>query len=61
MAFGPNIDYKKCVSCGTCISVCPMAVFEKENGKVIAKNSSACVQCKACEISCQKKAIDVKY
>jgi NAD-dependent dihydropyrimidine dehydrogenase PreA subunit len=26
----PVIDYKKCTSCGTCVSVCPVSVFETQ-------------------------------
>ena len=59
MAERPYIDYKKCTKCGTCVSVCPMQVFEMK-AKVEVARPEACVQCKACEVSCPKQAIQVK-
>ena len=56
----PYIDYSKCTACGTCIDVCPVGVFEKEGDKVVVKNPDACIQCRACEVSCPEKAIEVK-
>ena len=55
----PVIDYKKCNSCGTCIDVCPMDVFAKENGKVVVKKPEACIGCRACEVQCPKGAIKI--
>ena len=60
MAEKPVIDNKKCISCGTCVSVCPMQVFEMKDGRVEVTSPEKCVQCKACEISCPVKAIEVK-
>ncbi|HLD58911.1 MAG TPA: 4Fe-4S binding protein [archaeon] len=56
----PNIDYKKCTECGTCINICPVGVFAKEGKKTVVKNASECIQCRACEASCPQKAIIVK-
>jgi len=60
MAEKPVIDYKKCTSCGTCINVCPVGVFVKEGEKIVVKKPEACLQCRACEVSCPQKAITVK-
>ncbi len=56
----PVIDYKKCTTCKTCIDVCPMDVFAEENGKVVVKKPKDCIGCKACEVQCPEKAIEVK-
>ncbi|MFH1586323.1 MAG: 4Fe-4S binding protein [Candidatus Diapherotrites archaeon] len=59
MAERPFIDYKKCTTCGTCVEVCPVSVFEKGD-KVEVKNPAACIQCRACEVSCEQGAIELK-
>ena len=56
----PKIDSKKCTKCGTCIDVCPMKVFEKKGDKVIVANPDECIGCKACEVQCPEKAINVE-
>jgi 2-oxoglutarate ferredoxin oxidoreductase subunit delta len=55
----PVVDYKKCKSNFVCLEVCPMGVFAKENNKIVVKNPSACIGCRACEIQCPEKAIKV--
>ncbi len=60
MAEKPYVDKEKCVGCGTCVSVCPVGVFEIKDGKSVVVNPDACIQCRACEASCPQKAIEVK-
>jgi len=56
----PIIDYKKCTSCGSCIEVCPVQVFEKEDKKTVVKKPDECIGCRACEAQCPKQAISVE-
>lgn len=56
----PTIDYKKCISCGTCIAVCPVAVYDRQSDKVVVKHPDKCINCKACEVQCPVAAIKVK-
>ena len=56
----PVIDSKKCTKCGTCIDICPVQVFVKEDDKVIVKNPKACIGCRACEVQCPEDAIKVE-
>jgi NAD-dependent dihydropyrimidine dehydrogenase PreA subunit len=56
----PVVDKAKCNGCGTCVQVCPVAVFEMKAGKSVVKNPSACIGCRACEASCPTGAIKVK-
>jgi electron transport complex protein RnfB len=52
-----NIDNKKCVRCGGCVSVCPFAALElKEH---IIHDDDACTLCGICEKVCPVKAIKV--
>lgn len=60
MAEKPIIDKSKCNNTGTCIEVCPVNVFEKEGDQVVVKRPEDCIQCRACEVSCPQKAIEVK-
>ncbi|MCK4714954.1 MAG: 4Fe-4S binding protein, partial [Candidatus Aenigmarchaeota archaeon] len=54
------IDKKKCTDCGTCISICPMDVFGKDNKEVVVKKPGECIGCKACEVQCPEEAITVE-
>ncbi len=58
----PVIDDKKCTVCGTCVEICPMEIFVKEEKKVVVepKKSNECIGCRACEVQCPKEAITVK-
>lgn len=56
----PIIDYKKCKNSFTCIDVCPMEVFAKEDNKAVVKKADDCIACKACEVQCPNEAIKVK-
>jgi len=60
MAERPYVDKNKCTGCGTCVSVCPVNVFELQKGKSVVKKPLDCIQCRACEASCPAKAIVVK-
>lgn len=56
----PVIDDAKCTVCGTCVDVCPVRVFAKENDKIVVKEPESCIQCRACEANCPTQAIEVK-
>ncbi len=56
----PIIDSSKCSNCGTCVEICPVQVFAKENGKVIVKKPSECIGCRACEVQCPEECIKIK-
>lgn len=50
-----KIDMSKCISCGKCISVCPMDNLAMEKSKV--KASGKCTMCYRCINRCPKQAI----
>ena len=55
-----QLDEKKCVGCGMCITVCPHAVFTMNEKHAIIKDPDACMECGACANNCPAEAIAVK-
>ena len=55
-----TIDYEKCNFCQTCVSVCPMGVFEVEGDRVDVAQEDQCIVCRACEVSCSVEAIIIE-
>ncbi len=51
------IDKNKCISCGTCVNICPVGAisFDTDGKAVIDRNK--CIHCGACEASCPVGAI----
>lgn len=56
----PKIDSKKCTACETCINICPMSCFVKEEDKVKVVKADECIGCKACEVQCPEECITVE-
>lgn len=54
------IDYDACTLCQTCVSTCPMGVFEVEDDKVVIVQEDQCIVCRACEASCPSEAIVIE-
>ncbi len=55
-----TIDYDACISCQTCVSTCPMGVYEFEGDKVEVVGEDQCIACRACEPACPVEAITVE-
>lgn len=53
------IDKTKCISCGACISACPVnaIVFDENQKAKIDKN--ICIRCGTCQAVCPVCAIDL--
>lgn len=56
----PVIDKKKCTNCGTCVTTCPVMVFGKKGDEVIVLNPGECIECNACVVNCNQKAIKLR-
>ena len=54
------LDDEKCTGCGMCLTVCPHAVFEVENGKARIVDRDACMECGACALNCAAEALSVQ-
>jgi NAD-dependent dihydropyrimidine dehydrogenase PreA subunit len=52
-----TIDQDACTACQTCVSTCPMGVFEVQGDTVVVTNEDQCIECRACEATCPSEAI----
>lgn len=57
----PTIYVQRCTACGSCIDVCPSAVFEKAGDVVAATQSENCGGCGECELACPEDAVEVSF
>ena len=64
-----TIDHDKCISCGTCLDVCPFMVYEAREYKEGSTrkrripepvNLDDCVLCQTCQAQCPTGAITVE-
>lgn len=55
-----TIDQDTCTVCQTCLSICPMGVFEAKSDTVVVAEADQCIACRACEASCPSESIVVE-
>ena len=60
MAFNPIVNAEKCEGCEECVDVCPVDVFEIQDGKSIPVNAEECLGCESCVEVCEPGAITVE-
>ena len=53
------LSEEKCTGCGTCLEVCPHAVFAVEQGKARILDRDSCMECGACMLNCPFGALFV--
>jgi NAD-dependent dihydropyrimidine dehydrogenase PreA subunit len=55
-----TIDYKKCIGCKKCYTICPMDIFSwGETEMPVIAYEYECAHCGICWIECPKRAIDL--
>lgn len=40
-----EIDRNSCISCGKCVEICPVNVFELKEGEPVIENADDCTLC----------------
>ena len=53
-----KIDYDKCTGAAKCVEVCPVDIYELQDGKALVDNIDDCIECCACVESCPEGAIE---
>jgi NAD-dependent dihydropyrimidine dehydrogenase PreA subunit len=59
MGYEVVVDKEKCEGCEECVEVCPVDVFEMEDGKSVPVNAEECLGCESCVEVCDEEAITV--
>ncbi|MBR4742464.1 MAG: 4Fe-4S binding protein [Desulfovibrio sp.] len=60
MAYNVTVNQEKCVGCGECVDVCPVEVYELQDGKSTPVKSEECLGCESCVEVCESEAIHVE-
>lgn len=58
MALKYNVDC--CIGCGNCADVCPVGVWEINEGKAVMVNPDDCIECGACVDGCPEQCISLE-
>ena len=60
MAWQVEVDHDKCTGDEECVNVCPVGVFEMQEGKAVPVNEEECLGCESCVIVCQSSGVTVE-
>jgi len=52
-----EIDYERCISCGACISSCPVQAMKQNPQWEVELNEERCIRCLICVNACPVKAV----
>lgn len=57
--FMVTVDADKCVGDEECVEVCPVDVYEMQDGKAVPVNGEECLGCESCVEVCEQSAITI--
>lgn len=60
MGWTVTVDQDKCTGCGECVDVCPVEVYELQDGKSTPVHEEECLGCESCVEVCEANAITVE-
>ncbi len=52
-----EIDYERCISCGACVSPCPVQAIKQNSDWDVELDEGRCIRCLICVNACPVKAI----
>jgi len=59
MSYMVEVDPDKCIGDEECVEVCPVDVYEMQNGKAVPVNMEECLGCESCIEVCEQDAITI--
>lgn len=60
MGYRVIVDVDKCVGDGECADICPVEVFELQDGQAKPVNADECLGCESCVEVCESNAIIIE-
>ena len=60
MPWNVAVDTDKCNGCNECVDVCPVEVFEMQEGKSVPVSAEECLGCDSCVEVCEPGALTVE-
>jgi NAD-dependent dihydropyrimidine dehydrogenase PreA subunit len=60
MGWTVTVDHDKCTACGECVDVCPVEVYEIQDGKSVPVHEEECLGCESCAEVCESNAITIE-
>lgn len=60
MGYNVIVEAEKCTGDAECVDVCPVEVFEMQDGKAVAVNMDECLGCESCVEVCEQDAVTIE-